>query len=143
LTEVQRETLEWLGLTSRLRPTPEDHLVVESFYFSSLTNMTGLFDPYAVSFLRRSFLGRRDESYDSPRRFFIHRVNAPRGLTNENEVLRFFETRGWAIVDAAALPLARQIQIFAQAEEVRAARGGFDPSGLGQAAVPGSGTAGG
>ena len=123
LTGFQRETLEWLGLTNRMRLTPEDHLQVENYFFSSLTNMTGLFDPCAVSFLRRSLLERRDKEYQPPTRFFVHRVNSVRGLVNESEVLRFFASRGWAIVDLAALPLARQMQLFANAEEVCALHG--------------------
>ena len=123
LTGFRRDTLEWLGLTGRVHPTVKQHLSVENYYFCSPTNITGLFDPYAVEFLRRSFRDRRDAAYDSPRKFFVHRVGAVRGLVNEEEVLQVFRDRGWAVVDTQALTLAQQIQLFAQAEQVCALHG--------------------
>jgi capsular polysaccharide biosynthesis protein len=119
----QRDTLKWLGLEGWVRPTTEHHLSVEHFYFSSPTNITGLFDPYAVEFLRRSFRERRDVNYASPKRFFLHRVGAARGIVNESEVLRFFRECGWPIVDTQALSMAQQIQLFTNAEHICALHG--------------------
>ena len=42
---------------------------------------------------------------------------------NEEEVYRFFSELGWAIVDAAALSFAEQIQYFSNAEAVCAIHG--------------------
>lgn len=123
LEGYHRATLDWLGLSDRIRRTPEEHLCMDHFYFSSMTNITGLFDPYAVEFCRRSFLHRRDTTFDSPRRFFVHRVNVRRGLINEREVLNFFRERGWAVVDTQALTMAQQIQLFACAKHVCALHG--------------------
>jgi len=123
LESYHYDTLDWLGLAQRIRPTPEEHLEIEHFFFSSPTNITGLFDPYAVEFCRRSFRHRRDASFDSPKRFFVHRVNARRGLVNEHEVLRFFQERGWPVIDTQALTMAQQIQLFARAEHVCALHG--------------------
>jgi capsular polysaccharide biosynthesis protein len=119
----QRDTLKWLGLEGRVRITSEQHLSIEHYYFSSPTNITGLFDPYAVEFLRRSFRERRDVNYDSPKRFFVHRIGATRGIVNENEVLQFFRKRGWPIVDTQTLSMAEQIQLFAGAEQICALHG--------------------
>ena len=123
LTAYHRDTLEWLGLTARVRPTGEEHLVIDDYYFSAPTNITGHFDPYAIAFLRRSFLERRDRSFDSPRRFYVQRVRAVRGVANDAEVADFFRARGWAVVDMETLSLAQQIQLFAQAEEICALHG--------------------
>ena len=123
LSGYQRDALQWLGLSARLRPTTERHLVVENFFFSSPTAMTGCYDPYAVAFLRRTFLGRADTTYDSPRKFFVQRVGVGRGLLNEPEVLEFFRERGWACVDTAQLTLSQQIQLFSRAEAVCALHG--------------------
>jgi capsular polysaccharide biosynthesis protein len=123
LRAYQRDTLEWLGLAERIRPSPEEHFRIEHYYFSSFTNISGWFDPYAVQFLRRSFRGRRDTAYASPRRFFVHRSGAARGISNEDEVLNFFRARSWAIIDTEALSTAQQIQLFAQAEQICALHG--------------------
>lgn len=123
LTGFHRDTLNWLGLSDRIRPTSERHLEVEHYYFSSPTNWTGLFDPYAVEFARRSFLHRRDAAFAPPKKFFVHRVNAARGLVNEEEVLRFFRERDWPIIDTQTLTMAQQIQLFANAEHICALHG--------------------
>ncbi len=122
LSGYQRETLAWLGLADRIRPTAERHLVVENFYFSSPTNHTGCFDPYAVDWLRRTFLPRQ-EAAGTPRRFYVRRVGVSRGITNEAELLALFEQRGWAVVDTAEMTLARQIALFARADAVCALHG--------------------
>lgn len=122
-SSYQRETLRWLGLEKRYRPTSERHLSIEHYYFSSPTNITGLFDPYAVEFLRRSFRDRRDQTYLAPERFFLHRVGAVRGIVNEAEVLEFFREHGWPIVDTQALTMAQQIQLFAKAKQICALHG--------------------
>jgi hypothetical protein len=123
LLRYQAETLAWLGLTDRCRPTSERHLLLENFYFAAPTAMTGSFDRYAVEFLRRSFLDKADPAYDPPRRFFLHRVGQVRGIENGAEVLEFFRRRDWPIIDAEQLPLARQLQLFAQAQTICALHG--------------------
>lgn len=116
LQAYQRDTLRWLGLADRYRATSERHLLVENYYFASPVCHTGCYSPYSVAFLRRSFLDKADASYLSPRRFYVQRVGANRGLVNEEAVAEFFRERGWAVVDTAQLSMARQIQLFANAE---------------------------
>jgi capsular polysaccharide biosynthesis protein len=124
LAPYQRESLQWFGVDEgRFRVTTEKHLVVENFYFSSATSMCGCYNPFGVQFLRRSFLPRADKSYDSPRRFYLRRVNKFRPITNEPEVLEFFRSRGWDIVDTEELSLAEQIQLFSRAEMICAPHG--------------------
>ena len=74
LAAYQQDTLRWLGLENRIRPTDESHLRPEHYYFCSATAMTGCYDPHAVAFLRRAFLDRADPTYDPPRRFYLRRV---------------------------------------------------------------------
>jgi capsular polysaccharide biosynthesis protein len=117
------DTLNWLGLAGRYRPTSEQHLIVEHYYFSSQPAMTGCYNPYAASFLRETFLKCADAAYDPPKRFFVTRVGVSRGIANSDEVHRFFESRGWAVVDTAAMPLAQQIRLFAEADAICAVHG--------------------
>ena len=56
LRPYERESLQLLGLIDRVRQTPEKHVQLESYYFSSPTAMTGVSNPYAVNFLRERFL---------------------------------------------------------------------------------------
>jgi hypothetical protein len=123
LASCQLDTLRWLGLENRVRPTAEKHLTVEHYYFCSPTSMTGCYNPLAVQFLRHSFLRQADASYDSPRRFYLQRVGKFRPITNEPEVLEFFRKRGWAIVDTEQLTQAQQIRLFAGADMICAPHG--------------------
>jgi len=123
LASYQLETLRWLGLSDRFRPTPERHLIVEHYYFCSATSMTGCYNPCAVQFLRRSFLHHADSAWDSPRRFYLRRVGKFRRITNEAEVLDFFRKRGWAIVDTEQMTLPQQIGLFSRAEMICAPHG--------------------
>lgn len=119
----QSETLRWLGLTDRCRPTAETNLRVENYFFSSPVSMVVCYSPYAVDFLRANFLRFAETAPASPKRFFVRRTGPIRNVTNEAEVLQFFQTRGWAIVDTATLSMARQIQYFSQAEAICAIHG--------------------
>jgi capsular polysaccharide biosynthesis protein len=123
LAAYQQDTLRWLGLENRIRPTDEKHLLVENYYFCSSTAMTGCYDSNAVKFLRHAFLNQADQTYLSPRRFYLRRVGQTRPILNEKEVMDYFESLGWAIVDTEQLSMARQIQLFAQAEMICAPHG--------------------
>ncbi|MGD1085712.1 MAG: glycosyltransferase family 61 protein [Verrucomicrobiota bacterium] len=123
LAAFQLETLEWMGLQNRFRPTAETHLVLENYYFCSMTSASGCYNPFAVQLLRGLFLKRADASYDPPRRFYLRRVGKIRPLLNEPEVLEFFQERGWGVVDTEQMSIARQIQLFSRAEMVVAQHG--------------------
>ena len=110
------ETLDLLGLGTRCRPTPEDHLIVDDYYFSTLTSMSGCDNPYAVFYLRASFLDKGASDIPLPKRFYIRRSGKMRGVANEPDVIRFFEERGWGIVDTEKLTFRQQILLFSQAE---------------------------
>lgn len=117
LAEYQRETLAMLGVLDRCRPTPERHLQIEHYYFSSPTSMLTCYNPYAIRFLRDSFLPRRDRSFSGPRKFFIQR----RGLRvpqNILEVEQLFRDAGWAVLAVEELTFEQEVQLFAEAEAI-------------------------
>jgi capsular polysaccharide biosynthesis protein len=123
LHPYQLETLSWFGVTQRMRPTAEQHLLIENFYFTSPAAMSGAFAPYAVNFLQRTLLDRRDAKFESPKNIYVRRVNVSRGLVNDDEVTDFFTRRGWGILDTEQLTMAQQIQLFANARQVCALHG--------------------
>jgi len=131
----QVESLRLLGLLDRCRWTGEQHLLVEDYYFSSPTAMVVCYNPYAVEFLRSSFLPFARNAPPMPARFFVRRTSYGRNIANEEEVLAFFRDAGWSVVDTAQLSLTEQIRMFAEAEAVCAIHG----SGLANAVWCGPG----
>lgn len=113
--EYQKDILRHLGVWERCRPTPEHHVEVERYFFSSPTSMLTCYNPYAVKFLRDAFLPKRDTSYIGPKKFFIKR----RGLRvarNIDEVEQFFERAGWPVLEIERLTFAQELQLFYEAE---------------------------
>ena len=116
LAGYQKETLKLLGLLDRVRHTPEKHVVVENYFFSSPVAMIANYNPYAVNWLRSAFLPLADQSYHGPKRFIIQRKGKARGIKNEAEVNEFFQKLGWAIIDTETLTFEQEIKLFADAE---------------------------
>jgi hypothetical protein len=116
LAGYQKETLSLLGLMDRCRYTPETHVVVENYYFSTPTAMISCHNPYGVNVLRSLYLPKADTSYQGPKRFIIARKGKTRGIKNEAEVYDFFRGLGWEIIDTEKLTFAQEIQLFSQAE---------------------------
>jgi hypothetical protein len=116
LAAYQKETLKLLGLLDRVRYTPERHVVVENYWFSSPVGIIAGWNPYAVNWLRSAFLPLADQSYCGPKRFIIQRKGKTRGIVNEAEVNAFFEKLGWGIIDTEQLTFAQEIELFARAE---------------------------
>jgi capsular polysaccharide biosynthesis protein len=124
LARWQLEPLQLLGLEKRIREAPEKHLMVENYFFSSPTSMTGCWNPYGIDWLRQRFLRHADKDWNPPSRVFVHRVGKSRGLVNEAEVLEFFKQEGWSIVDPEDLTVRRQIRLFSLADEICGLHGG-------------------
>jgi hypothetical protein len=116
LAGYQKESLKLLGLLDRVRCTPENHVVVEDYYFSAPTAMISTYNPYGLNFLRSAFLPLADKSYDSPKRFVIQRKGKTRGIKNDAEVCEFFKGLGWAIINTEDLTLPQEIRLFQNAE---------------------------
>jgi Glycosyltransferase 61 len=118
LAAYQWESLALLGIPKdRIRPSPEIHLQVENYYFSSPTAMIACYNPYAVRFLREKLLEKRDRSYRGPKRLYLRRSKA-RDLGNGAEVERFVEQLGWTIIDPSQLTFGQELQLFYEAEAV-------------------------
>ncbi len=116
--------LERLGLGGRIIETESTALTVEHFYFSSPSSMTGCWNPYAVDFLRRSFLPHASSRPTAlPKRFYIIREGYTRGVTNEVEVREFFTRKGWALIAPEKLSIPDQIALFRDAEAIAGVHG--------------------
>jgi hypothetical protein len=118
LAGYQKESLKLLGLSDRIRHTPERHLLVENYYFSSPTTMISCYNPYGVNFLRSRFLPQADPAYSAPKKFIIQRKGKSRGIKNEPEVNNYFRGLGWEIIDTEKLTFAQEIQLFSGAEAI-------------------------
>jgi hypothetical protein len=114
----QVESLSLMGLLERARWTTENHIRIEDYCFSAQPTMIVCYSPYAVDFLRASFLTLAASGPTTPPRFFVRRTGHRRNMVNEEEVLTFFRTAGWNVVDTAAIGFKEQVQLFAQAEAV-------------------------
>ena len=113
----RRESLEILGLLDRCRPTPEQHVIVEDYYFSSPPAMTGCDNPYAVNFLRDRFLSTSRPASVMPEKIYIVRTDLRTAL-NGDELLEFLQARGFTPILAEKFSLREQIAMFANARAV-------------------------
>jgi Glycosyltransferase 61 len=119
----QRESLELLNLSDRVREAAERHLVVENYYFSSLTAWTGVSNPYAVKFLRDRLLDATSCKHLLRKRVFVIRRAKTRGLKNQDEIADLLLDRGWEVFDLEMLSLRQQIILFQDAVAVCALHG--------------------
>ena len=118
LKPYQRESLELLGVWDRCRPSPETHLEVERYFFSSPVSMIDCYNPYAVDFTRKAFLPKADPAYSGPKKFFMQRTSRRRAVQNIEEVADFFRRKGWAVVKDVDFTFAQTIKLFSEAEAV-------------------------
>jgi capsular polysaccharide biosynthesis protein len=116
LAGYQKESLKLLGLLDRVRYTPEKHVIVENYFFSSPTAMISCYSPYGVNWLRSAYLPLADKSYKGPKKFIIQRKGKTRGILNEAEINEFFRRLGWEIIDTEKLTFAQEVELFANAE---------------------------
>jgi len=123
LRPYEWDTLRWLGLENRLRLTPEHHLVIENFYFSSPLAMTGCCNPYGIEFLRSSFLPHADQTFQPGEKLYLIRKGKTRGILNESEVIDFLTKTGWTVLDPEELSLAQQISAFSNARAICGSHG--------------------
>jgi capsular polysaccharide biosynthesis protein len=124
LTPWMRWFLERLGLEDRIIETEATALRVEHFYFSSPSSMSGCWNPYAVEFLRQSFLSCGSPPSDSlPKRFYIIREGYTRGISNEQEVRNYFKSQGWALIAPETLSIPDQIALFRDAQAIAGLHG--------------------
>lgn len=118
LKPYQKESLEMLGVWDRCRPTPESHLEVEHYFFSTPPSVIACYSPYTVNFLRSALLPKRDPHYSGPKKFFFNRTSKKRAVENGPQICDFFRSKGWAVVNDMDLTLAQTIKLFSEAEAV-------------------------
>lgn len=118
LKPYHKESLELLGLWDRCRPSPEAHLEVERYFFSSPVSMIDCYNPYAVDYTRKAFLGKGDATYSGPKKFFFQRTSRRRGVQNVEAVADFFRNKGWAVIKDVELTFAQTIKLFSEAEAI-------------------------
>lgn len=123
LTPWRRWFMQAMGLEERCIETSAKALLVENYYFSAPTSMTGCCNPFAIDFLRGQFLTKKTSKGDKPRRFYVVREGFTRSVHNEKELRDFFLSRGWGLVAPETLPIPEQIELFANAEAVVALHG--------------------
>jgi capsular polysaccharide biosynthesis protein len=116
LKPYQKESLEMLGVWERCRPTPEYHVQVERYFFSSPISMIACYSPYVVNFLQKNLLPKKDSKYSGPRKFYFQRTSKKRPVENDLEICEFFKKRGWSVVRDMDLTLAQTIKLFSEAE---------------------------
>ncbi|MCE0499078.1 MAG: glycosyltransferase family 61 protein [Methylacidiphilales bacterium] len=123
LNSFQRETLEILNIVDRCRPTPEAHLVLENYYHSSFTTMTGCDNPYAIQFLRNKFLAAASAITPAPEKIYITRLGSLRGVHEEEKMIAILEKEGWTIIQAQNYSFRNQIALFSNARAICAIHG--------------------
>jgi capsular polysaccharide biosynthesis protein len=117
LKPYQKETLELMGVWDRCRPTPERHLEIEHYFFSSPMSMIDGYNPYATHVARKAFLPG-DPNYSGPKKFFFHRTGKSRAIENSAEIRDFFRGKGWAIVNDVDLTFAQTVRLFSEADAI-------------------------
>jgi len=124
LKKYHSETLKALRLEDRVRPTSEGHLEIDDYFFSAPTAMTGCDNPYAIQYLRHSFLNCGNDRPEIGDRIFLKRRAKTRGFLNEKEIEDFFENEGWDIVDLEELDFSEQVGLFSRVRAVAGLHGG-------------------
>lgn len=123
LKPYHKETLQLLGVWDRCRPSPEAHLQVERYFFSSPVSMIDCYNPYAVHYTRKALLPKADPNYSGPRKFFLQRTSPKRSIENSAEIADFFRRKGWAVVRDVDLTFAQTIKLFSEAEALCSQQG--------------------
>jgi capsular polysaccharide biosynthesis protein len=118
LGRAHKESLQLLGVWDRCRPTPERHLEIERYFFSSPVSMIDCYNPYALKWTREALLPKRDAAYSGPKKFFLQRTSKRRPVENMDAVCDFFRSQGWAVVKDMDLTFAETIKLFSEAEAV-------------------------
>lgn len=123
LKPYHKESLQLLGVWDRCRPSPEAHLEVERYFFTSPVSMIDCYNPYAVHFTRTALLPKADPNYSGPRKFYMQRTSKRRSIHNAEQVAEFFRRKGWAVVRDVDLTFAQTIKLFSDAEAICSQQG--------------------
>lgn len=118
LKPIHWEVLELLGVKDRCRPTKETNIVVEKYYFSSPTTMIDCYNPYGIKWTREKLLGKADENFNGPKKFFFARTGKRRAIDNIAEITSAIQKMGWTVVNDLDLNFSQTIKLFSEATHV-------------------------
>ncbi|WP_413166755.1 tetratricopeptide repeat protein [Capilliphycus salinus ALCB114379] len=123
----QRETLNLLGIPTEklLESDRHCHLQAERLIVPSFAGHLGWLQPWAIEFLRTTFLPLAvEKNPNSPERIYISRAKARhRQVINETEVMEVLRPLGFVEVFLESLSFGEQVRLFAQAKAIVAAHG--------------------
>jgi tetratricopeptide (TPR) repeat protein/capsular polysaccharide biosynthesis protein len=123
----QRETLNLLGIPTEkiLESDRYCHVQAEQLIVPSFAGYLGWLQPWAIDFLRETFLPLAVEKKGNyPERIYISRANTRhRQVMNEAEVMQVLHPLGFVEVFLESLSFSEQVRLFAQAKVIVAAHG--------------------
>lgn len=122
LPHFARDSLSLLGLEGRYKIVSHPHVLIDDYFYSGLVGMTGCYNPYAVRYLRASFMPH-GRLRNLPRCFFVGRRQPNRSIQNNAEVEAYFRNRGWSVLYLEDLSFQEQISLFKNAQAVCALHG--------------------
>jgi len=117
-----QDTLEILGVADVCEAPADTHLRVERFYFCSPMAMTGAWNPLGCDWLRAKFSSCMNAG-GSGEPVFLTRRARTRVPSWLGELERFFERKGFLIVDCGALRIREQIQLMSRAKAIAGIHG--------------------
>lgn len=122
-TAWQRDSLTHLGLNpDELLVLGDRHVAVEFLHVPSYIGQPGRIHPFAVSWLRRKFLGARHVP-EPGRRLYLTRGGGRRRVINEAELEPILRRFNFEVIDAGRFSLREQVELFGRAEAIAGPHG--------------------
>ncbi|MEB3281831.1 MAG: tetratricopeptide repeat protein [Lyngbya sp.] len=123
----QRETLKLLGIPTEkiLESDRHCHVEAEQLIVPSFAGHLGWLQPWAIEFLRDTFLPLAvEKNPNSPERIYISRGKARhRQVMNETEVMEVLRPLGFVEIFLESMSFSEQVRLFTQAKVIVAAHG--------------------
>jgi hypothetical protein len=120
--EKDQRVLEQFGMSEFKIVKDWGFVEVERLQFISKGNDVGYLHPTnRTVLLRQSELGLRPKSF---RNIYLTREDLRRSIKNEREIVQLVQSKGFEIIDPAALSIREQISLFSEAKLVIAPHGG-------------------
>jgi tetratricopeptide (TPR) repeat protein/capsular polysaccharide biosynthesis protein len=125
--QFQQDTLEALGIPAEkvLSSDRHPHIQASKLVVPSFPSHLGWAEPWAIDFLRQTFLPLAIPSSQLPERIYICRANAHhRRVLNEDQVIEQLRPFGFVAITLESMPFIEQVALFANAKVVFAPHGG-------------------
>ncbi|MGL5082656.1 MAG: tetratricopeptide repeat protein [Microcoleaceae cyanobacterium] len=125
--DFQQETLTQLGIPNSkiLTSDRHPHIQAQTLIIPSFAGPLGWLQPWAVDFLRQSFLTSiHSQSATFPERIYISRADAKhRKVLNEKDVMQVLQLYNFISFQLEDLSFAQQVALFSQAKVIIAPHG--------------------